>query len=363
MEQEKIQEKIKEFEDEIRSLPYHKGTEHHIGKLKAKIAKLRSEGLKSSSKKSGGKGFAIRKHGDATVILVGMPSVGKSTLINNLTDAKSKVGSYDFTTLDVIPGVMDYKGAKIQIFDVPGLIEGASMGKGGGKEILSVVRIADLLVLIATAKNPESFETMEKELTLAGVRLNQIKPDVVIEKKLKGGIEIFGNSGLDDQVIKSLAKEFRILNANIRFKQKVTQDQLIDSFISSRAYAPMIKVVSQIDLLSKKELNDLKKEYPDYLFVSSKKQIGIKQLKQTIFDELKLIRIYLRKDLQAKADIDQPLICKKGVSVYEAAYQISEQLAQEIKGAKIKGSSVRYLNQRVGLKHVLKDEDQVFFVK
>ena len=78
-------EKIIELEDEIRRTPHNKATEHHIGTLRGKIAKLKEEQVKRSAKKSG-EGYSVKKEGNATVMLVGFPSVGKSSLINALTN-------------------------------------------------------------------------------------------------------------------------------------------------------------------------------------------------------------------------------------------------------------------------------------
>lgn len=56
--------------------------------------------------------------------------MGKSTLLTMLTGTTSEVASYEFTTLTCIPGVIHYNDAKIQLLDLPGIIEGASQGKG-----------------------------------------------------------------------------------------------------------------------------------------------------------------------------------------------------------------------------------------
>ena len=94
-----IEEKIKDIEEEIQKTPYNKATSHHIGKLKAKLSKLKEESLQRSSSGHKGQGFHVKKTGDATVVLVGFPSVGKSTLLNEITNAESKVGAYQFTTM------------------------------------------------------------------------------------------------------------------------------------------------------------------------------------------------------------------------------------------------------------------------
>ena len=107
-----IQEKIKEIEEEIARTQVNKATEYHLGVLKAKLAKLRRQLI--APKGSGGKvGFEIRKSGDATAVIIGLPSVGKSTLLNKLTRAQSQAAAYAFTTLKCIPGVMEYKGLTI----------------------------------------------------------------------------------------------------------------------------------------------------------------------------------------------------------------------------------------------------------
>ncbi|MDD2532774.1 MAG: 50S ribosome-binding GTPase, partial [Candidatus Methanomethylophilaceae archaeon] len=137
-----IEEQIKELEEQISNTKYNKATEAHIGKLKAKIARLQEEDEKRKSSKGPTKGFYVKKAGNATVALVGFPSVGKSTLLNQLTGAKSEIGAYHFTTLDVVPGVMEYNHAKIQILDMPGLIKDASRGKGRGREVIAAARAA-----------------------------------------------------------------------------------------------------------------------------------------------------------------------------------------------------------------------------
>lgn len=100
-------------------------TEYHLGTLKAKLAKYRAQLLEPTGKKGEkGEGFDVLKSGDARVAMIGFPSVGKSTLLSTITKTESVQASYEFTTLTCIPGVIEYKGANIQLLDLPGIIEG-----------------------------------------------------------------------------------------------------------------------------------------------------------------------------------------------------------------------------------------------
>src|SRR5215831_6054544 len=168
----------------------HKHTEHHIGLLKAKLAKLRAELEKSTAGKGGGEKFEVRKSGDASVVLIGLPSVGKSTILNRLTNAKSKVAAYAFTTLTVVPGVLRIKGADIQILDLPGIISGASSGKGRWRRVLSVARNAYLVLLVLDVFQPVQLMTLLYEIHDMGIRLDQHPPDVTVTRANNGGVSI-----------------------------------------------------------------------------------------------------------------------------------------------------------------------------
>ncbi|VEL22628.1 unnamed protein product [Protopolystoma xenopodis] len=117
----------------------NKNTMGHLGLLKARLAKLRRELIEPKGGLGGGpgEGFDVAKTGDARIGFVGFPSVGKSTLLTNLSGVYSEVAAYEFTTLTTVPGIIRCKGAKIQLLDLPGIIEGAKDGKGRGKQVIT----------------------------------------------------------------------------------------------------------------------------------------------------------------------------------------------------------------------------------
>src|SRR6056300_1667668 len=99
-----ILEKIKDIELEMSRTQKNKATEGHLGILKSKLAKLRTELLNPpKAAGSAGEGFDVVKYGHGRVALIGFPSVGKSTLLSALTATESEAAAYEFTTLTCIP--------------------------------------------------------------------------------------------------------------------------------------------------------------------------------------------------------------------------------------------------------------------
>jgi uncharacterized protein len=357
-----IEKQIKDIEEEIFNTQKNKATERHIGKLKAKIARLRSEVEKRKSQGAKGKGFAIKKQGDATIGLVGFPSIGKSTLLNQLTSAESRVGSYDFTTLDAIPGMMKYNGADIQVLDLPGLITGAADGKGRGREVLSAVRNVDLILFMINAEYPEHLDIMASELYNGGLRLNQKTPDVVVKKTGHGGINVFSTLKLfhlDFDLIKTISSEY-LTNADIIIREDITEDQLIDVFVENRIYVPAIVVINKIDLVDKNTLKRIfdyiKKRGWKTIGISASKGQGLSKLKNIIFDELNLIRVFM-KPVGEQADMQEPLILRTGDTVEDACRMLHRDFKDKFRYAAVSGPSAKHTVQKVGLEHVLKDGD------
>lgn len=358
-----LDERIAEIQEEIKKTPYHKGTEHYIGRLKAKIARLKEERIEQVFKaRGGGGGYAIRKTGDASVVLVGPPSVGKSTLLNQLTKAESQVGAYDFTTLSVIPGMLEYKGAKIQIFDVPGLISGAAEGKGRGKEVLAVARSADLILVMVDVKSLDKIPAIIKELESSGVRLNQKPPQVSINKKPSGGLKVNSTTALklSFETIKSLAAEFRLNNAEITVKEDITLDRLVDAFMGNRAYLPFLVVINKSDLGEPKNLKNYLPAGTKPVLISAENNQNLEVLKERIWQSLGFIRIYLKKG--EKIDWQEPLVVKKGRDLNWILANITIPGKENFKSAKVFGPGAKYPGQEVSLSFQPVDETVVAFL-
>ena len=278
--------KIAEIEAEMARTQKNKATSKHLGMLKAKLAKLRQEVLTAGSGGGGpaGEGFDVTKSGDTRIGLVGFPSVGKSTLLTKLTGTESEAASYEFTTLTCIPGTLNYKGSKIQVLDLPGIIEGAKDGKGRGRQVISTARTCNAILIVLDAMKPLTHKRLiEHELFGFGMRLNKQPPNIHFVKKPKGGINFQSKCPtITLETVKAILAEYRIHNADINIREaKCTTDDIIDVIEANRVYMPCIYVINKVDAISLEEL-ELLSRCPHYVPISAGLEWNIDELLEKV---------------------------------------------------------------------------------
>ena len=357
-----VHEKITELEEELGRTQKNKATEYHIGVIKSKLAKLRREMISPKKHGQSAGGFDVKKSGNATVAIIGLPSVGKSTLLNKITNAESKTAAYAFTTLKCIPGILEYKQAKIQVLDLPGIIEGAKDGRGRGREVIAVARNADLILIMVEASAPLQTKVIESELYGFGIRIDRQPPNVVVKEVLRGGIIINSTvklTKISENEISAVMNEYRMFNADVVIRDDISLDEFIDVLDGNRVYIPSVYVVSKVDSVEKKELAKFPK---DFVLVSAEKGTGISELKDAIYDKLRFIKIYTKRRGE-KADMNEPMIVKCGVTVGDICIMLHRDLKSNFRYALVWGKSVKHASQRVGLEHVLIDGDVITIVK
>ncbi len=361
-----LPEKIKKIEDDLHRTQVNKKTEHHVGLLRAKLAKLRAEQEEQQTRRSSSRGgYDVKKSGDATVVLIGLPSVGKSTLLNRLTNAKSKVASYQFTTLEVVPGMMEYKGARIQVLDLPGVIKGASSGKGLGKRVLAVARSADLVLFIVDVFQPEAKPLLEKELGSIGIRVDERPPNLVIERTDGGGLSVSAQvklTKIGEGLIKDILRIYDVNSGRVLVREDIDDRQFIDVLSGNRTYVPSLTVMNKIDLVNSGFTNELSRKLShEFVPISAEADLNIEALKEEIYRRLDFVRVYMRRRT-GETDFEEPLIVKNGSTVLEVCDKVHRNIKDDFRYALVWGKSVRFGGQRVGITHRLMDQDVLTIV-
>ena len=361
-----LPEKIQAIEEEMKRTQIHKHTEHHVGLLKARLAKLKAEQERWQSSRQGGAGFELKKGGDCTAVLIGLPSVGKSTILNHLTNARSRVAAYAFTTLTVVPGLLEYQGARIQILDLPGIISGAATGTGRGRRVLSVAKNADLIILVLDVFQPDQINTLIKELYEIGIRLNVRPPNVTINRASEGGLGITAAcklTRLTESTIRAILNIYKINHGGVVIREDITDDQLIDVVAGNRKYVPSIAVLNKIDLVNPKYVDEVKTRVGEGMIpISADQNVNLEELRKAIYENLRLIKVYL-KPRNGSPDFEEPLIVTAGSTISDVCKKIHKKIVGEAKYALVSGNSVRFSPQRVGMNHIVEDRDVVTIVK
>lgn len=253
-------------------------------------------------------GTFVPREGDARIVLLGPPNAGKSSLLKKLCGSSVQVGDYAFTTLRPIAATMVINEARIQMVEIPGLIEGAREDRGSGRMYLAAAQDADAYLLVMPLE-PSSFE---------------------------GCADVQGSSGAP---------------AHLQFE--VFLDE-VGSLLQTRPYAV---AAAKADLPgSGAILNRAKALFPGcaVLPVSTATGQGLSELAQALWDICGLMRVY-----SAQSRESRPFIVNRGFTVRDLAFRIHHELAEELDRAAIWGPSAKFPGQVVGRDHVLLDGDSV----
>ena len=159
--------------------------------------------------------ISIQREGAAQVAFVGPPNVGKSSLLQALSQIQIKTGDYAFTTTRPVAALTRLRGVLVQLVEIPGLVEGAAEDRGGGRALLGVLRGADGIVLCHDAARPEELDTIRDELANAGID----KPMLVVATKIDETPAAGGSLGvsiLDEESLDALRAEIWELTGLIR---------------------------------------------------------------------------------------------------------------------------------------------------
>ena len=231
-------------------------------------------------------------------------------MLGILTATESEAAAYEFTTLTCIPGVLQYKGSKIQVLDLPGIIEGAAHGAGRGREVIAVARSADAILIVLDAGKEglnRHREILERELETVGIRLNQRPPDVTLTKRKSGGGVRFASTvpqtllGPEpEKVVTQILREYKITTADVLAREEITVDQLVDVIQGNREYKPAVYLYNKIDTITIEEIDALAR-MPHSMVGSVRQKFNIADpleddnLKQMLWKYLGLTRIYTKR--------------------------------------------------------------------
>jgi small GTP-binding protein len=171
--------------------------------------------------------ISVRRQGAAQIGLVGAPNVGKSTLLQALSDIQIKTGDFAFTTTRPVAAVTRIEGVELQLVEIPGLIADAADGRGGGRALLGVLRHADAMVLCHDARKPaHELEAIGQELLRAGILLPSVvavtrydeaaSVDLTALGRVVPGAEVIPVSVLDDHSLAHLRAGIWRLSGLIR---------------------------------------------------------------------------------------------------------------------------------------------------
>jgi small GTP-binding protein len=374
LEASSIEEQIEHLERFCSVVVKHKGVENHLRMAKQKLKRLKATHEKMRQAKKGtGERWLVPKGEDAQIVIIGSVNSGKSSVLNKLAQSESaaKVGAYPFTTVKPEVGSTTARGARLQLVELPAIVEGSVRGEMSGKLVLAGIRNADCLIMtIDLSKDPiKQFELINKELSSGKIRVNVEKPPVTIEKVGSGNIQIFNShyyEGNGKDEIVEIIRNKGYLNVIVRFHGPTSRDRFFDALDITICYQRALILATKGDLEGSKAnyealLKYLKEnEYPyEVIPTSSLQNEGFNEIDEVLFSKLGKIRVYTRNNAGDVAD--RPIILDKGSTVQDSIEVLSKKMLKFFRFARIWGSG-KFDGEKVGLERELQDGDliQVF---
>ncbi|MGQ9679889.1 MAG: GTPase [Candidatus Bathyarchaeia archaeon] len=362
------QEKLRLMQEFLSLVPKHKGTEKLCRQVKTQISELKDEiEKKKQAKKGTAPSYFIEKAGAAQIVILGETNVGRSSLLKAVTNADPEVASYPYTTRSPIPGMLQFKDLQFQLIEAPPLMKGASSGRGGGFQILSLVRNSDGLILMVDLSNDpiERFMMIADELEESRILTEEPSGEVEIQKRGLGSeIQFIWDGRLrdcnQDDVI-ALLKEYKIRSALVRIKGDVTLEIVEDAVFGNSVYRPTIVIANKLDVegASKwvKPLIEVAKPL-EVIPLSVNRDGNLPEIiGSRLFSLLQIKRIYTKEPGMEHSKI--PIVVKGKLNVGELAKMIHSDFYSRFKYARIWGTSAKFPGEKVGLDRPLLDGDIV----
>lgn len=302
-----LEEKISALEEMLKLIPKHKGTEKLQADIKSKLAKFRKEeSQKKKSTSRQGALYNIEKEGAGQIALVGLPNVGKSSLVSILTNANPEVADYPGSTLKPTPGMMTFEDIQIQLIDLPPI-----MNEATDSWVYSIIRNADTLWIV---------------LDLQDDPLGQL--EIIIEE-LKNN-----NIGLYTMLGSPYNERFYNMKNIVVVANKCDDEESGKNFVILQKKFAEIFYMEAVSVILEKGFNELKKK---------------------TFESLNIVRIY-SKVPGKEPDLKNPFIIKKGTNLIEFAGYIHKDFVQKFKYARIWGKG-KFEGQRVSKDYIVQDMD------
>lgn len=283
-------------------IPKHKGTEKIQADLKTRISKLKHEAGARSAGAKRSSWYQIERQGAGQVALFGPPNSGKSSIVAALTGALTTVAPYPFSTTAPQAGMMPYEDIQVQLIDTPPIHEDTESW------VYHFLRVADLLLLVLDLADDDIIVSVEKLLPCLARASIRLRPEGELPAR---PLIVIGNktdaAGADER--KTIAVE--VLGADLPITP-----------------------------------------------VSATSHAGLEDLRRTIFERLRIIRVYTKRPGHP-ADMRDPVILPEGSTVMAAAEHLHKDFAAHLKYAKCWDDQTQGL--MVERSHVLKDKSVIEF--